>query len=64
MSTKNLNKYLVGYTKKIGGRNIVSINANSKTDALKKAKDSNMTGSNFTIMKEFLGKGQRNQKIR
>jgi hypothetical protein len=46
-------KYLVGYTKRVGGTNIVTIIAENAEKALKNAKNAIKTGSKFYILKRL-----------
>lgn len=42
----------VGYTKKVGGRGIVTVKGSNKAEALHNAKYGRFTGSNFFVMRE------------
>ncbi len=53
VAKNNRSTYAVSYTKKIGGRTIMSVKARNEAEALKNAKDIRKTGSNFVVMKKY-----------
>lgn len=46
-------KYLIAYTKKVGGKNIVTIFGNSAANALQNAKNAIKSGNSFYVMKKL-----------
>jgi hypothetical protein len=45
--------FQVGYTKKTGGRGIMTVKARNKAEALANAKDNRFTGVKFYVMREL-----------
>lgn len=45
--------FQVGYTKKIGGQNIINVKATNKQEALRNAKNMRFTGKNFYVIREI-----------